>query len=119
MLSKPEAIALIQELHAYDHRLMGQEAIDYFAKPFGLTIQGYKNYESPHIPKGLTLDEGPHVLKDKRGRYALGMEASQFAMRLCGELGVKYRESMGRGSQLRNCIEALTEYAGSLPEKAS
>ena len=65
-----------------------------------------------HNPKGLRLNPGPHVLEDKRGRYALGMEASVLATLLCARLQVAYEPKLGRGFQLRSCCDALERFVG-------
>ena len=103
-------LTAISALRNFDHELIGQEDIDKICEPFGVHIDGFKWYEDYTTnPKGLRLNPGPHVKEDKKGRYALGLEASVLATLLCSRLGVKYEGKMGRGSQLRSCCDALEE----------
>ena len=107
MLSKLEAIA---KLRGYDHAFIFQKAIDEVTAPFSAKqFKGIKTYESPNEIKGLSL---PHsnteeVHQDKRGYYAVGLDAQVLAMMLCNRLGVEYESKFGRGSQLRACCDAL------------
>lgn len=55
--------------------------------------------DAPANPKGLTLDNG-------RSR-ARGLAAFDLAPILCSQLNVKFESKLGRGFQVRACVEAL------------
>jgi len=114
MLSKLDAI---NDLRSYDHAFLFQGTIDDICFPFETKIRGIKTYENPNEIKGLSL---PHsntkeVHKDKRGWYAVGLDAQVLAMMLCQSLGVRYESKFGRGSQLRACCDALERFVEQNP----
>jgi len=89
----------VDELRQCDHAFLTVEGAHYYSKPFGFTARTYVAHANPDDPKGLTLDSG--------AESARGIAAHDLAMQICDHVGVAYRETMGRGSQLRLCCDAL------------
>lgn len=102
-----DLLKAVEDLRGYDHVFLSEEGVNKFSERFGVKLTPAKYYENPRDPKGLTLEDGPEVHKDKRGRYAMGLDAMVMAMSICDQLGVQYMDKMGRGSQLRVCCDAL------------
>jgi len=101
-------VAAVKNLQKYDHAFLTAEGVDNMTRPFGATGWSYPHRANPQDPKGLTFNDGSKVKS--------GMAAHEIAVRLCDYLGVNYVEAFGRGTQLRNCCEALLE-ALEHPEK--
>jgi hypothetical protein len=89
----------VDELRECDHCFLTVEGADYYSKPFGFTARTYVAHANPHDIKGLTLDSG--------AASARGIAAEVLARQICDHVGVAYQETMGRGSQLRKCCDAL------------
>jgi hypothetical protein len=102
----------VRRLREYNHVFLSEKGVAGFAADFGVKILPSKYYEDLKDPKGLTLDDSPDVHKDKKGRFAYGLDAQVLAMRICQALGVSYEEKLGRGSQLRACCDALERHFG-------
>lgn len=98
----------VLELQEYDHAFLSAEGVDKISAPFGATGWSYPHKANPKDPKGLTFNDGSKV--------KTGMAAHELAERLCRHLGIDYVEAFGRGTQLRNCCEALLD-ALDHPEK--
>jgi len=103
MMTKQEAV---KELEQYDHCLLTPQAVKEIGEPFGFYfVREYVDNRSEF--KGLNL--GP---KNKEGDKVMGLGAHELAVMLCQKEKVKYREMYGRGSQLRECCEALKKHLG-------
>ena len=51
--------------------------------------------------KGLRLNDG------EEGDKVMGVDAMQLAMWICRHLGVEYEGTLGRGSQVKECVKSL------------
>lgn len=92
----------VEELRKADHAFLNAEGVNKITAPFGFTGWAYLHKANPRDPKGLTFFDG--------SKEGIGMDAAQLAVRLCNRLGVDYLEAFGRGTQLRNCCDALEKY---------
>lgn len=81
------------------HTLFTNEMVEKINGAFGLRIRPKMYRANPSEPKGLTLDNGR---KD-----AIGISALDAAIELCAALNVQFESKMGRGYQVRACVEAL------------
>lgn len=92
----------IEDLRGWDHCLISEEGAIKLAKPFGIVPRCHTYYANPRDPKGLTLNDGADS--------AVGIAAETLACQICDGLGVKYRQCLGRGFQLRACCDALSQH---------
>lgn len=92
-------MAAVDMLREFDHAFLSAEGVDNITRPFGVTGWSYPHKADPENPKGLTFHDGSKV--------KTGMAAHELAERLCRHLGIEYIEAFGRGTQLRNCCDAL------------
>lgn len=97
-----ELLQLVTELRKYDHVFMSVEGAHYFSEPFGFTARTYMAHANPDDPKGLTLEGG--------AKSAVGVSAHELAIQICEHVRATYAQSMGRGSQLRLCCDALERW---------
>ena len=81
------------------HLLFTNEFVEEINGAFGLRLRPQYYRATPNEPKGLTLDNG------KDG--TIGISALDAARMICQALGVRHEEKMGRGFQVRACVEAL------------
>ena len=97
--NRAAGIAAVKLLQQHDHGFLSAEGVDAITKPFGVSGWSYPHRANPQDPKGLTFNDGSKVKS--------GLSAHELAERLCRHLGIDYVEAFGRGTQLRNCCEAL------------
>lgn len=85
------------------HTIFGPE----FYKGFDVSHL-VRNHASGDTPKSTIFDtQTGEPMKELMGVYNL-----QFLYWLASEAGVSYREAFGRGTQARNIVEALEDWAG-------
>lgn len=81
------------------HILFTGDFLKEINEAFGLRIRPSLYHAEPNEPKGLVLDNGHHE--------AIGISAYDAAICLCQHLRVQYERKMGRGFQVRACVDAL------------
>lgn len=89
---------LLHALVCNTHVLWRPEFVDDINIAFGTKLEAQK-YEVGGGPKGLTLNNGASA--------AIGIASFDLAPMLCGALNVKYAGMLGRGFQVRACVDAL------------
>lgn len=89
---------LLHELMCNTHVLWRPEFVDEINTAFGTKLEAQR-YKASNDPKGLTLNNGASA--------AIGIASFDLAHMLCGALNVKYAGMLGRGFQVRVCVEAL------------
>lgn len=98
-MTKQEAIARLKKS---DHAFLSPEVAQEIAKPFNCIARTYMATDTRSQHKGLTL-HGDH----KEGDKAEGIDADVLARSMCEQLKLEYRQMLGRGSALYECIESL------------
>lgn len=93
-MTKTEILDL---LAAQTHTLFTSELLDKVNAAFGTSL----------LPKNYTADGSPKGLQEPRGTTLQGIAAFDLAPMLCNALDVKYPSMMGRGFQVRACVEAI------------
>jgi hypothetical protein len=104
-------IQTVEKLREYDHAFLSVEDAEKLTKPFGFNARTYVATANPKDFKGLTLRGG--------AKSAKGIGAHELAMQICDHLGVKYPSRSGRGSQLRDCCDALEQWLNANQESAT
>lgn len=95
MRTKAELLtAIIGDTHA----LWAPSFVDEVNAAFGTDLQCH-SYDAGGGPKGLTTNDGADS--------AVGLACFHLAPMLCDALGVEYESMMGRGFQVRACVNAL------------
>lgn len=91
---------LLNEMVCNTHTLWAESFVNEVNAAFGTALKChvYEADGGPRNPKGLFLDEGTQ---------AKGLACFTLAPALCSALGVSYESSMGRGFQVRKCVDAL------------
>ena len=92
----------LKMLTEHTHSLFTSEIVTQANDLFGTRIKARTYRANPHDPKGLTLDNGKAVSDP-------GISALDLSRELCDALRVKYPHKMGRGFQVRACVDALRE----------
>lgn len=108
MATKQEKLAALEELSEAHHCFLTVEGAKHYGALFGFEPRTYVAHANPSDPKGLTLDNG--------AESAEGIAAERLAMQICDHLKAPYPSMMGRGFQLRVCIEAATKAVEALAE---
>jgi hypothetical protein len=104
-MNRTEALELLRD---WDHAIVSGDGARQVAEAFGIqlgsdvgsirdTRSEFKGAYMPDVKEG-------EVVHDVIG-------AEMLAEIICRKLGVEYRGMHGRGSQLRECVRVLTEYA--------
>ena len=90
---------LLHEMACNTHTLWSESFVAEVNAAFGTGLQA-RTYEPDGGPKGLTTNSG-HAER--------GLACFTLAPLLCSALGVRYADKLGRGFQVRACVEALRE----------
>lgn len=90
---------ILHDLVCNTHILYTPDILTRVNYAFAVNIQPRTYHDSRQHPKGLTLDGDKKSVK--------GISAYDLALILCGKLNVRYEDKMGRGFQVRACVEAL------------
>lgn len=89
---------LLQDMVENTHTLWAKSFVDRVNEAFGTNIQ-CRRYYAGGGPKGLTMNDGAD--------HAVGLACFDLAPMLCTALSVEYESKMGRGFQVRACVDAL------------
>ena len=92
MFTKQEAI---KQLADFDHAVITKEAAAEICEPFGAKVP-----REIHYPDAFRKD----------GKPVIGIAAHDVARHICDTLGISYVPQFGKGSALRMCCKALTDY---------
>jgi hypothetical protein len=95
-------IKTVDELRKYDHCFISAEGAEKFSQAFGFSARTHVETATSSDFQGLTLHDGI--------KSAKGLGAHELARQICHHAGVKYKSTMGRGSQLRECCDALEQW---------
>lgn len=93
---------ILQTLCKDTHAFWTPEFVTKINDAFGTKLECYTAKATGHKdPKGLTLNNG--------ASSATGLASFEIAPMLCRHFNVKYESKLGRGSQVRACVQALRE----------
>jgi hypothetical protein len=90
---------LLTTLVENTHTLFTDEMVGKINEAFGLKWKPLHYRADPTAPKGLTIDSGK--------KTTTGISAYDAAILLCRDLGVNHSLKMGRGTQVRECVDRL------------
>ena len=90
---------LMHDMLYNTHVLWNGEFLKKINSAFNVDIQPATYKANPRELKGLTLNNG--------AKSTQGMACFDLAEILCRRLNVEYESKMGRGFQVRSCIDAL------------
>lgn len=89
---------LMHEMVCETHTLFSPDFVDEINAAFKTSIKPRAYRPNPRDPKGLTTHSG---------KPEVGLACFELAPMLCAALGIKYESKLGRGFQVRACVEAL------------
>lgn len=91
---------LLNELAENTHTLFSESFVEQINEAFIVSLKArVYRADGARNPKGLTTHDGAPEAK--------GLAAFELAPALCDALGVKYESKLGRGFQVRACVDAL------------
>lgn len=100
-----KAIEAVEELAGCDHGILTRDGAQTLAESLGLDASAVPVYAIEHHPEEI---KGARLAGcTKIGEKRFGIGADDLASWACRQLGVKYTEKFGRGSQLRECCSVL------------
>jgi hypothetical protein len=100
-----KAIKAVEELSECDHGILTRDGAQNFAEDVGLDSSAVPVHAIEHHPEEI---KGARLTGcTKIGEKRMGVGADVLASWACRQLGVKYSEKFGRGSQLRECCSVL------------
>jgi hypothetical protein len=97
----------LEVLAGSDHAILTVEAATEIAIGLGIPREYVPAQE---ITDNRSELKGARLYGKKEGESAAGVDATELAMALCRGMNIPFRVFFGRGSQLRECVAALTKH---------